>query len=148
MRLGEKFKKYRKERRLSQREVAEKLNVTRQVVSHWECDFTIPDIQILQQLAEIYEVDIEEMLQEESSDTKNEEIIALIYGIILAATFQIPVINIIVSFCVLLKFKNRKYSIYIRAAAIVCLVIGLYNTYGVFYTCFNPNSTIKNRYLW
>lgn len=148
MRLGEKFKKYRKERRLSQREVAEKLNVTRQVVSHWECDFTIPDIQILQQLAEIYEVDIEEMLQEESSDTKNEEIIVLICGVILAAAFQIPVINIIVSFCVLLKFKNRKYSIYIRAAAIVCLVIGLYNTYGVFYTCFNPNSTIKNRYLW
>ncbi|WP_461812944.1 helix-turn-helix domain-containing protein [Faecalimonas sp.] len=146
--LGEKLIKYRRECGLSQKEVAEKMNVTRQMVSCWERDLTIPDIQILQQLANIYGVDIEEILQEESSAVKNEEIVALICGIILAAAFQIPIINSIVPLFVLLKFKNRKYSAYIRAAAIVCLVIGLYNTYGIFYTCFNPNSTIKNKHLW
>lgn len=148
MKLGEKLKKYRKERKLSQREVAEKLNVTRQVVSYWECDLIIPDIQILQQLAELYEIDMEEMLQEENSNTQNAEIEALICGIILAVAFKIPVVNIIVSLIVLLKYKNRKYSFFIRTVAIVCLVITVYNTYGTFYTCFNPNSTIKNRYLW
>lgn len=102
----------------------------------------------MQQLAKLYEVDMEELLQEESSAVKNEEIVALIYGIVLAAAFQIPIVNIVVSLFVLLKYKNRKYSIYIRAAAVVCLIIGLYNTYGAFYTCFNPNSTIKNKYLW
>lgn len=148
MKVGENLRKYRRERKLSQKEVAEKLNVTRQVISRWECDLTIPDIQILQQLAKLYEVDMEELLQEESSAVKNEEIVALIYGIVLAAAFQIPIVNIVVSLFVLLKYKNRKYSIYIRAAAVVCLIIGLYNTYGAFYTCFNPNSTIKNKYLW
>lgn len=36
MTLEEKLCKYRKERKLSQAEVAEKLNVTRQKVSRWE----------------------------------------------------------------------------------------------------------------
>lgn len=107
MKLGEKLKKYRKERKLSQREVAEKLNVTRQVVSYWECDLTIPDIQILQQLAELYEIDMEEMLQEENSTTQNEEIAALICEIILAVAFKIPVVNIIVSLIVLWKYKTE-----------------------------------------
>ena len=38
MTLGEKLCKYRRERKMSQEEVAEKLNITRQMISRWEHD--------------------------------------------------------------------------------------------------------------
>ena len=46
MTLEEKLCKYRKERKLSQAEVAEKLNVTRQKVSRWEHGTAVPNIEM------------------------------------------------------------------------------------------------------
>ena len=41
--LGERLYKLRKDKQLSQEEVAEKLNVTRQTISKWETDQSMPD---------------------------------------------------------------------------------------------------------
>ena len=43
MNIGEKLYELRKEKNLSQEEVAEKLNVSRQTVSKWETNQTTPD---------------------------------------------------------------------------------------------------------
>ena len=43
MNIGEKIFELRKSRNLSQEEVAEKLNVTRQTVSKWETNQSTPD---------------------------------------------------------------------------------------------------------
>ena len=43
MNIGEKIFELRKSRNLSQEEVAEKLNVTRQTVSKWETNKSTPD---------------------------------------------------------------------------------------------------------
>ncbi len=44
MTLGEKIKELRKARGLSQEELAEQINVSRQAVSKWELDLSLPDI--------------------------------------------------------------------------------------------------------
>ena len=44
MNLGNNLYQARKKKGLSQEEVAEKLGVTRQTISKWETDETIPDI--------------------------------------------------------------------------------------------------------
>lgn len=68
MTLEEKLCKYRKERKLSQAEIAEKLNVTRQKVSRWEHGTSVPNIETMKQLAEIYGVNVTEMLQQEEKN--------------------------------------------------------------------------------
>ena len=65
MTLGERICQYRTERRLSQQEVAEKLEVSRQSVSKWETDGAVPELDKLVKLCELFEVSLDELVRGE-----------------------------------------------------------------------------------
>jgi transcriptional regulator with XRE-family HTH domain len=56
------IKNFREQKGISQSELAEKLNVTRQAVSNWETGKTQPDIDTLHKIADILEVSIDELI--------------------------------------------------------------------------------------
>ena len=56
MLLGEKLKKLRKARGLSQEQLADQLNVSRQAISKWELGESIPDTENLILLSKFYGV--------------------------------------------------------------------------------------------
>ena len=60
--LGENIKTLRKNKGLTQEELAARLNVVRQTVSKWEKGFSVPDADILQKIADILEVDVKQLL--------------------------------------------------------------------------------------
>ncbi len=60
--IGKNIQKLRKEKNMSQEQLAEKLNVTRQAVSNWETEKTQPDIETLNKIAIIFEVSIEKLI--------------------------------------------------------------------------------------
>lgn len=62
MTIGEKLLELRKEKRLSQEEVAEKLGVTRQTVSKWETDQSTPDFDKIAPLCTLYGITSDELL--------------------------------------------------------------------------------------
>lgn len=154
MTLEEKLCKYRKERKMSQAEVAEKLNVTRQKVSRWEHGTAVPNIETMKQLAEIYGVSVTEMLEQPSvkkvkeiSSSKQEEIVALLCGILLLAACQIPIINIILPIIILMKYKKRKYSVFIKIAVVMCLAVAVYNTWIFIDVAFIDNGIVEIKQL-
>ena len=59
MTLGKNIAYYRKERGMTQEALANSLGVTNQAVSKWELDTCCPDIQLLPQLADLFEVSID-----------------------------------------------------------------------------------------
>lgn len=59
MSLGEKLLELRKKAGLSQEEVADKLNVSRQTVSKWETGRTVPELIKGKLLSELYHVSYE-----------------------------------------------------------------------------------------
>lgn len=63
MTLGTNFFNARKKRGLSQEEVAEKLGVSRQTISKWELDETLPDINQSKKLAVTYKVSLDELIE-------------------------------------------------------------------------------------
>lgn len=63
---------YRKENKLSQEELAEKIGVSRQAVSKWERAEASPDTDNLIRLAEVYGVSLDEMLTGKKAEPKNE----------------------------------------------------------------------------
>ena len=65
MKLGLTISKLRKEKGMTQEELAEKVNVSAQAVSKWENDISMPDISVLPVLAEIFDISIDELLGRE-----------------------------------------------------------------------------------
>ena len=60
--VSDSIKKLRKEKGMTQDELAEKLCVTRQAVSNWEMGKTQPDVETLTKLAEIFDVSVERII--------------------------------------------------------------------------------------
>lgn len=68
MLLGEKILKLRKKIGLSQEQLAEQVDVTRQTISNWELDVTAPNPKQLKILSKILNVSIDELLDNESKE--------------------------------------------------------------------------------
>lgn len=66
--LGNKLVKLRKENKLSQDSLADKLGVTRQTISNWELNITKPDIIQIKNLSEIFNMSIDEFLDNNTKD--------------------------------------------------------------------------------
>ena len=63
MNLGNSLFHARKKRGLSQEEVAQKIGVSRQTISKWETNETIPDIYQSKKMAKIYNVSLDELIE-------------------------------------------------------------------------------------
>ena len=75
MSLGKNLYEMRKKFGLSQEIVAEKLNISRQTISKWETDETVPDIYQSKALAKIYGVPIDKLADYDSEMVQIEETI-------------------------------------------------------------------------
>ena len=62
--FSENLKKYRKENRLTQKDLAEKLKVSDKTVNHWENNYSRPDIDTLKDIKRILDVSYEEFLED------------------------------------------------------------------------------------
>ena len=71
--IGAFLKQCLKEKNLTQEQLAEKFEVSARTVSRWETGINMPDLSILVQLAEYYDVEIREHLDGERSQTMNKE---------------------------------------------------------------------------
>lgn len=113
MNLGQRLIELRKAKHLSQEEVAEKLNVTRQTISKWETNQSSPEFDKILPLCELFEISTDQLItgkknkinnsEDEilnSNDNKKNRTIGLTIGILLYflsivwIMISIPVLNI------------------------------------------------------
>ena len=66
MSLGQRLIELRKSKQLSQEEVADKLNVTRQTISKWERAESSPDIAVLVEIADLFGVTLDYLVRSEN----------------------------------------------------------------------------------
>lgn len=76
--VGERLLQLRNQKGMTQEDLAEYLNVSRQSVSKWELNKTLPDVEKLMQLSELYEVTLDYLVKgiepvEESEATLDEK---------------------------------------------------------------------------
>ena len=71
--IGAFLKQCRKEKNLTQEQLAEKFGVSSRTVSRWETGSNMPDLSILVELADYYEMDLKELLDGERSQPMNQE---------------------------------------------------------------------------
>lgn len=142
MNLGQRLLELRKSKQLSQEEVAERLDVTRQTISKWETDQSTPDFDKIVPLCNLYGITTDELLMgkkqtdKEYQNRENEQISydsqfiqkkrakGISVGILL---YFIAIVWIMISIPVLI-FNP------VMASAIFLLICGI-ATYLIVYTC-------------
>ncbi|MBQ7320679.1 MAG: helix-turn-helix domain-containing protein [Clostridia bacterium] len=73
MKINEQIAALRKEKEITQGELAQALGVTNQAVSKWESGQCCPDIQLLPEIAKYFGISIGELMGEEAAEKRNEE---------------------------------------------------------------------------
>ena len=68
--IGNRISKFRKEKRMTQEELANLMGVSSQAVSKWENDASCPDISLLPQLARVLGVTTDELLTGKNDEVK------------------------------------------------------------------------------
>ena len=119
--IGKMISLLRKEKEMTQSELAEKMNVTDKAVSKWERDLSCPDINTISKLADVLEVSVDELSQakkKEYSNTKLKDLINLIFkAIAVAMGVAVIVLNV-------LNKIDIKSSVIMLGIGILC--IGIY----------------------
>ena len=72
MKLSEKIYQHRKKLGLSQEELATKLGVTRQAISKWELGDSLPDLDMIVKLAQLFKVSTDYLLQNDTDIPQNQ----------------------------------------------------------------------------
>lgn len=115
MKLGENIFKLRKEYNLSQEQLAEKINVTRQTISNWELGETAPNPEQLKLLSKELNISIDELLNNDIKQVLVEKVsnteklakiiikILKILGIIFVLSFVVGIFSFV--FLILLKHQ-------------------------------------------
>ena len=128
MNLGNNIFKLRKEKHLSQEQLAEKINVTRQTISNWELGETSPNPTQLKQLSKVLNVsiddeldnDIKEIIVEKVSNTEKLAGIIIkilkVMGILIVLYF----IFIILAVIFFTAFPKKQVTEVHNMAAVTC----------------------------
>ncbi len=70
MKTNEKLKEIRKISGMTQEELADKLNVSRQTISKWEKGLSTPDLEMAIQFCDLFQISLDELLKEEQMERK------------------------------------------------------------------------------
>lgn len=70
VKIGLFLKELRKEKQLTQEEVGEIFNVSRRTVTRWETGYNMPDLSLLVEIADFYNVDLREIFEGERKEKK------------------------------------------------------------------------------
>ena len=123
--MGETISTLRKEKGMTQKELADLLNITDKAVSKWERDIAFPDTQTIPKLAEILGVSIEELMHAKSVPASNRKSTNELVNIILkAAPTALGVAVVVTS---LLGELDTKSGFAMLGAGLACIGIYLLN---------------------
>ena len=76
MKLSDRIKKYRLDNNMTQQELADKLYVSKQAVSKWENERSLPDVSLYPVIAEMLNISVDELMG--TNVTKKKKVILTI----------------------------------------------------------------------
>ena len=113
MDLGKKILELRKKENLSQEQLAEKINVTRQTISKWELNETTPDIKQAKELSRLFKISLDELTENDMTTlvmqkvSNTERLAGLVLKVSkwLGVCFLITLVIDIISFIIFMFIK-------------------------------------------
>lgn len=142
MKLSKQIIRIRKLNNLTQEELANDLNVTRQAVSKWERDISLPDLETIKLISNKYNISIDTLMNNDVID--EEEPVSIKKYIFYLIIFSIPILGLI--YLIIQAHINDNINIRNLAKAILIIIISIIIIFIVLYFAFNIISEIKWAY--
>lgn len=116
MNLGNKILELRKKHHMSQEQLAEVLNVTRQTISKWELDETSPDLKQAKIISETFNISLDELIDNNVKNllvekvSNTEKLAGLVIKIlkIIGILFVVMLIIDAIAFIIFMTFRKEK----------------------------------------
>jgi transcriptional regulator with XRE-family HTH domain len=121
--------KYRKANNLTQSQLALKINYSDKAISKWERGEALPDVLILKQIADVYNVDLDDMLHEQTAKEKIQNFYRsrlFISSLSILLVFLVAMIAFVVMNIVLPSFPN--YLAFVFAIPVSFIVALVFNS--------------------
>ena len=126
--FNENLKILRKSKGFTQEELAIKVNVVRQTVSKWEKGLSVPDAEVLQKIADVLDVGVDELLGAEIKQENSKNEIAE----------QLARIN------EQMAVKNRRWGIFWKVVGIVLLISIIWSVLGaILFSTLTSSGTVQ-----
>ena len=130
MEIGNKIMELRKKNNLSQEELAEKVGVSRQTISKWELGETSPDIKQAKLLSEIFNVSLDELVNNDIKDiliektTNTEKLAGMIIKIlkVIGLIFLVFLVIDIIAFVLFTVVRKQPESSEVKEATLTCSI--------------------------
>lgn len=153
MKIGQYIYSSRKRKGISQEELASLLDVSRQSISLWETDQTIPTLDKLQAMSKIFEVSLDELtgvvplnsnssnkelvnkeerLKRKEKNLKIFEIIVIVFSLASVITWYLYGLGLVVSIIsiilnlVSIKIRKKEYTSYLLVICVVFLFASIF----------------------
>lgn len=155
MSLGNKILKLRKEKNLSQEQLGEKINVTRQTISNWELDETAPNPEQLKLLSKTLNISVDELIGNdikgilEAKVSNTEKLAGIIIKILkgVGILFVVLFVLDVIGFLMFTFFREETTVSHSESVELSCLLND--NEYIIevgsdgYFNCFNCSNELK-----
>lgn len=130
MKLGEHIFELRKEKNLSQEQLAEIIDVTRQTISNWELGETSPNPEQLKALSKAFGVSVDDLLENDirgvltEKITNTEKLAGMIIKILkfIGIAFIVLLVIDVIAFCLFTFVRKQPSSSEIKSATLNCSI--------------------------
>lgn len=130
--IGTNIKELRKANKLTQYELAEKLNYSNKAISRWESGEVIPDVLTLNKICEVFNIPLSQIFEENVTTTKVKKYYKMQIGnklaISLLAVMLIWLVATISFVCVQVMFNVTAWQFFIWAIPLSCIVGIVFNS--------------------
>lgn len=130
MEIGNKILSLRKKHNITQEQLAEKMNVARQTISKWELGETSPDIKQAKVLAKIFNVSLDELVDNQVKDSlvekvsNTEKLAGIIIKIlkVIGIAFLVMFVVDVIAFILFAAVKKEVKPEHVTSATINCSI--------------------------
>lgn len=138
MKLGERIYQLRTEKNLSQGDLADMLDVSRQSVSKWENDTAVPDLDKLIKLCDVFEISLDELVGRKKTQEKNPQSKLEKLKNSLTKTQQIGCALVAITLLSWIVPLGRFFTFSLGCCTIICLFIKKYAWYWCIWAVYLP----------
>lgn len=127
MELGDRIRELRTQKNLTQEDLAKQLHITRQTISKWESNKSIPDIMCIKELCQIFEISVDEFLSNATYQKKKKKYyyVLLMIGLMIYVLPYLAIVYTTLTHSLTSSFLIASYTVFFQKISYAFIIASI-----------------------